>query len=235
MWINDQASGNTLLGLTRWMWEVFLKLPATWIMLFNYDLPWNPFLLSRLLFVFVLGDLELIKLQLKIEQFYLCIAMFISQVLAEKHVLVNLQWPDQQIKCIYMELKLNPVNFAFISATERVVKLFRLPRFGLGIGERDLVQELVFDSCRTFKQLRIKTCRAPMDVNRSICHKATMRHQQTGLSIAPKCAQQQECSNHFPLNACNTALPYKMKVAIFPPAEMTAPAERMDPQKMVGI
>ena len=74
-----------------------------------------------------------------------------------------------------------------------------------------------------------------MDVNRCICRKAARHHQQTGLSIAPRCAQQQERSNHFQLNACNTALPYKMKVAIFPPAEMTAPTERTDPPNMVGI
>jgi uncharacterized protein YgiB involved in biofilm formation len=87
---------------------------------------------------------------------------------------------------------------------------------------------------KTFRYLCLKTCTAPKDGYKYICRTASTRHQQTGLSIAPTYVQQQECSNHFQLNACNTALPYKMTVAIFPPAEMTAPTERMDSRNMVG-
>ena len=87
---------------------------------------------------------------------------------------------------------------------------------------------------KTFKYLCLKTCTAPKDGCKCIWGTATTCHQQTGLSIVPTYVQQQECSNHFPLNACNTALLYKMTVAICPPAEMTAPTERMDSPDMVG-
>ncbi len=76
---------------------------------------------------------------------------------------------------------------------------------------------------------------APMDVNRCICCKATLHCQQTGLSIVPTYVQQQECSNHFPLNDCNTAHPNKIALAISPLAEMTGPTERTEAWNMVGI
>ena len=58
---------------------------------------------------------------------------------------MNLHWPDQQIKYFYMELKLNPVIFAFTAATERVARLLRYKDTVWELAKEDLAKELVFD------------------------------------------------------------------------------------------
>ena len=65
----------------------------------NVVICWNPFFISTIIFVFVLGDLESLNCCSKL--FTLVVYfLFTSR-------------PDKQVKFFYMELKLNPFIFAF--------------------------------------------------------------------------------------------------------------------------